>query len=373
MPETVGGIEQVIHHLAAGAARRGAQVDVLSLSPNPTPDRQEFGGYTVHRCHRDLDLASTGLSLSGLRRFTELSAHADLVHYHFPWPFMDVAHFVTRMKKPAIVTYHSDIVRQKWLYRLYRPLQGAFLHSVDCIVATSPNYVMTSPVLSSIEEKTQVIPIGLDRSHYPEPDEKLLAAWRSRFGCPFYLFIGVLRYYKGLHILLDAARQVSHPIVIVGAGPVERQLKSQAQELGLRNVHFLGHLADADKVCLLKLCYGVVFPSHLRAEAFGLSLLEGAMYGKPIICSEIGTGTSYINIAGETGLVVPPADSGALAQAMRVLWDDPAKAAQMGRRAEERYRLHFTGDRMIEAYMDLYARTVARHAKQPVQAGRLKN
>jgi len=106
------------------------------------------------------------------------------------------------------------------------------------------------------------------------------------------------------------------------------------EETGLSNIHFLGFLPDEDKVALLTLCYAVLFPSHLRSEAFGISLLEGAMYGKPLISSEIGTGTSFINIANETGFVVPPSDPLALRQAMQTLWQNPEMASEMGRKAE---------------------------------------
>jgi len=122
----------------------------------------------------------------------------------------------------------------------------------------------------------------------------------------------------------------------------------------LRNIHFLGQLPDEDKVALLTLCCGVVFPSHLRSEAFGISLLEGAMYGKPMISSEIGTGTTFVNIGDETGLVVPPSDPAALRQAMRYLWEHPEEASEMGRRAEKRYWDHFTADKMVKSYVDLY-------------------
>jgi len=142
--------------------------------------------------------------------------------------------------------------------------------------------------------------------------------------------------------------------VIVGAGPIEAELKAQAAALGLTNIHFLGFLEDEDKVALLMLCYCMLFPSHLRSEAFGISLLEGAMFGKPLISSEIGTGTTFINIAGETGLVVPPSDADALRQAMRYLWEHPQQAAEMGRNAEIRYWHYFTADKMVESYAALY-------------------
>jgi rhamnosyl/mannosyltransferase len=178
--------------------------------------------------------------------------------------------------------------------------------------------------------------------------------WRKALGPKFFLFIGVLRYYKGLHILMEAAQGTDYPVVIVGAGPIESELKAQAQELGLRNIYFLGFLPEEDKAVLLALCYAVLFPSHLRSEAFGISLLEGAMYGKPMISSEIGTGTTFINIGDETGLVVPPGDSIAMRNAMRYLWDNPSIAADMGRRAEERYWEYFTAEQMVKSYVNLY-------------------
>ncbi len=184
------------------------------------------------------------------------------------------------------------------------------------IVASSPNYLATSNVLKKNAHKVVVIPYGLDKATYPQPTPEKLAFWRAQLGQKFFLFVGVLRYYKGLHILLEAAQGTPYPVVIVGAGPVEQELKAQAAQLGLSNVTFLGQLSDVDKVALLMLCYGVVFPSHLRSEAFGISLLEGAMYGKPMISSEIGTGTTFVNIGNETGLVVPPSDPAALRQAM---------------------------------------------------------
>lgn len=360
-PDTMGGIEQVIHQIARGASKLGVKTDVLSLTAARHTAVTELEGYRVQRARLDLQIASTGLSVAAFRRFAQLAKQVDLIHYHFPWPFMDVVHFVTRIDKPTLVTYHSDIVRQKQLLKLYRPLKTRFLASMDRIVATSPNYFATSDVLRNYAGKVSVIPIGLDKSSYPLPDLELQQAWRARFGVKFFLFVGVIRYYKGLHILIEAARASDYPIVIVGAGPVEKELKEQARQLGLRNVHFLGQMSDEDKVALLSLCTAVVFPSHLRSEAFGISLLEGAMFGKPMISSEIGTGTSYINIAGETGLVIPPNDPRALHEAMRHLWEHPEQAAQMGARAEERYWKYFTAAIMARSYVDLYSELVRRH------------
>lgn len=360
-PDTMGGVEQVINQIARGANKFGVKTDVLSLTPERVQRTIEIDGYLAHRARLDLQIASTGFSVSAFLRFAQLAKKADVIHYHFPWPFMDVVHFATMVKKPTVVTYHSDIIRQKYLLKIYRPLKWKFLGDTDRIVATSPNYLATSDVLAKYKHKVSVIPIGLDKATYPVPSSEKLAYWRNKLGQKFFLFVGVIRYYKGLHILMEAAKGTDYPIVIVGAGPIEDELRQQASQLGLRNIHFLGHLPDEDKVALLTLCFGVLFPSHLRSEAFGISLLEGAMYGKPMISSEIGTGTTFINIGNVTGLVVPPSDPVPLRQAMQYLWEHPEQAAEMGRRAEDRYWKHFTADQMVNSYVDLYRDLIKHH------------
>lgn len=353
-PDSIGGIEQFIFQLARGGNRHGIESMVLSLSRNDDGRVIQMDGHQSCCAKTDFEIASTPFSLSCFKRFATLAKEADVIHYQFPFPFMDVVHFATQVKKPTIVSYQSDIIRQKNLLKVYTPLRNKFLRSVDRIVTTSPNYLVTSGVLKSYSDKVSVIPIGLDKATYPAPTDEKLKYWKAQLSGRFFLFVGVLRYYKGLHILLEAAQGTDYPIVIVGAGPIEAELKVQAVQLGLTNIHFLGFLADEDKFALLTLCYGVVFPSHLRSEAFGISLLEGAIFGKPMISSEIGTGTTFINISDETGLVVPPSDPVALRQAMRYLWEHPEHAAEMGRNAMARYWKYFTAEDMVTAYAKLY-------------------
>jgi len=364
-PDTVGGIEQVIRQMCVGTGRLGVTNTVLSLSREKNLRPIAFEGHTVHRVPLDFEIASNACSVASLGALARLAREADVVHYHFPWPFMDLAHFVARVRKPTVVTYHSDIVRQKSLLRLYQPLKHRFLRSVDAIVASSPNYLASSPVLAQYPAKTRVIPFGLDQASYPQPDPAKLAYWRERVGPKFFLFVGVLRYYKGLHVLLEAVAGTEYPVVIVGAGPEEAALKAQAARLGLKNVLFTGAIDEDDKVALLTLAYAMSFPSHLRSEAFGVSLLEGAMVGKPMISCEIGTGTTYINIDGETGLVVPPGDAAALRAAMGQLWNDPGLARAMGRRAAQRFEEVFTSEQMAAGYTALYREVLARQAGAP--------
>lgn len=353
-----------IRHLTHATSRQGCENVVLSLAPEGASS-EDGPDYRLVHAKEDFNWASTGVSLSSFKVFSELSKSADIIHYHFPWPFMDVVHFATRVKKPTVVTYHSDIVRQKVLKRLYTPLQNAFLNSVDAIVATSPNYLKSSPVLAKFPDKTSAIPIGLEETMYPQPQLDRVAELRMQRG-RFFLFVGVLRYYKGLEFLLQAVEGKDWPLLIVGAGPLEQELMKMAADKKLHNVHFIGQVTEQEKVNLLTACYAVVFPSHLRSEAFGISLLEAAMYGKPMICSEIGTGTSYINQHQVSGLVVPPKDALAMRAAMTELWGSSALADRFGVAARERYLQMFTSHSMGESYEQLYTSLLARSSLREV-------
>lgn len=347
-----------IRHLTHATSRQGCENVVLSLDPEGASS-EDGPDYRLVHTKEDFNLASTGVSISSFKVFSELSKSADIVHYHFPWPFMDVVHFATRVKKPAVVTYHSDVVRQKVLKCLYTPLQNAFLNSMDAIVATSPNYIKSSPVLAKYPEKISMIPIGLEENMYLPAQPERVAELRARWG-RFFLFVGVLRYYKGLEFLLKAVEGQGWPLLIVGAGPLEQELMKMAAERNLHNVHFIGQVTEQEKINLLTACYAVAFPSHLRSEAFGISLLEAAMVGKPMVCSEIGTGTSFVNQHEVSGLVVPPADPLAMRRALARLWDSPELATRFGRAARERYLEVFTSSGMGSAYVQLYSDLVKR-------------
>ncbi|MDY8108879.1 glycosyltransferase [Fulvimarina sp. 2208YS6-2-32] len=353
-PDNFGGVERTIASIAGATRDLGIETTVLSLSRTPETASLDIDGHRAIKARLDLELASTGFSRDVFAKFAREARTADLVHYHFPWPFMDLVHFASRHGKPSLVTYHSDIVKQKTLRRVYAPLMNRFLDHVDLIVATSPPYLATSPVLKRFADKTRIVAIGLDERSYPVPDEETRARWRRRLPGPFFLFTGVLRYYKGLDVLIRAAGQTRADIVIVGTGPIEPELKRQAAALGADNLHFVGPVEDIDKMALHALSAGFVFPSNQRSEAFGLALLEAAMVGKPMISTELGTGTSYVNADRKTGIVVPPNDPDALAAAMNEMIADESQAARWGMAAQQRFEELFTVDRMGRAYAELY-------------------
>lgn len=353
-PDSVGGVEQLIDTISSDSMKDGVQNTVFCLSKLPKDKLISHKGYQIHQVKQHVFIFSTGFSFTAFSKFKLLAQQADIIHYHFPNPFGDILHFFCGIKKPTLVTYHSDVVKQKLALKLYHPLQSWFLRSVDRIVATSPNYLKSSAVLQRFSDKVSVIPIGVDIDSYPVPRDERVQFWKDKLKAPFFLFVGALRYYKGLHIAIDAVADTDIQLVIAGAGGIEHQLKQQAKLLDARNVKFFGFISDEDKVVLLKLCYAFVFPSHLRSEAFGISLLEAAAYGKPLVSCEIGTGTTFINIANETGVVVPPESSFELRKSMRRLLENPVAAAEMGKRAERRARKVFTASQQMKAYHKLY-------------------
>ncbi len=359
-PDPQGGLQEAIRQMCYVTGARGVQNRVFTLSPTPCPPVTQRPEAEVHRFPLHVEIASSGFSLTALGGFRRLVDWADLIHYHFPWPFADLLHFAGRVSKPTVLTYHSDIIRQKGLLILYRPLMRLFLANVDRIVATSPNYVQSSPVIKDYAGKVEVIPIGLEEILYPQPTAAVVDELRARYGEGFFLFVGVLRYYKGIDFLLEAIRGTDLRVLIVGTGPEEERLRRRAGEMQLANVQFLGHRGEEEKIALLRLSRAVVFPSFLRAEAFGVTLLEGAMQSKALICAEFGTGTTYVNRGGETGIVVPPADPTSLRAAMQCLAADRSLAEMQGQAARRRYEQIFTGAAMGDRYFRLYRDLLSR-------------
>lgn len=347
LPDSFTGIERVIWEVAEGTSRLGVRNHVFYLSATVPERPLRIDHHWAHPAKRDLDIASTPLSACAVPGFRKLANAVDIVHYHFPWPMMDVLHLAGRIRTPSVVTYHSDIVRQKTLLRLYGPLMHWFLRRMDRIVATSPNYIESSPVLARYRDKTVAVPIGLDPSRWNAPAPARLEEWRRKLPPRFFLFLGELRYYKGLPFLIEAARRTGIPVVVAGGGSLD------TDELP-ENITLTGRVSDDDKGALLALCDAFVFPSYMRSEAFGIALLEAAFAGKALISCEIGTGTTYINRDGETGIAIPPADADALSEAMQTLWNDPDLSRRMGEAARARaYRL-FLADDMVQAYHAIY-------------------
>ena len=357
-PDPLGGLQEAMRQICVATTQLGVKNTVFCLSPHPEPNEinrpecqviRRRSWWSPYSC----DLGGTDSFLE----FARLARKSDILHYQFPWPFADVLHLITKPKISSIITYHSDIIRQRWMNPVYKPLMWKTLSTMKFIIATSPAYLQTSPVLSHplIRDKVRVIPLGIEESSYPkEGDETVFKRIGVEANEQYFLFIGILRYYKGLQFLLRAARAVGARVVIVGLGPEGMRLQALAAETKVENVVFAGQVTDSEKVALLKRCRALVLPSHLRSEAFGMVLVEAAMFGRPMISCEIGTGTSFINAHNETGFVVAPESPDELSRAMNALLSDNGLVTRMGNAARARYERFFSGQALGRAYTELY-------------------
>jgi len=357
-PDPPGGLQEAIKQICISTAKVGIKQTIFTLSPKVSTKVIELPEAQVVRTRSWLAPASCDIGgLESVTTFSQLVTQASLVQYHFPWPFADLLHAIVRPKIPAITIYHSDIVRQKLIGCLYAPLMWKTLQRMDLIIATSPVYAQTSSVLShsSLKNKVRVIPLGIDESSYQfDQDDTVFERINMHKNEPYILFLGVLRYYKGVHTLINAAKSCDAKIVIAGSGSMLDVLRKQVFELGLTNIYFAGQVTQAEKVALLKNCRAFVLPSHLRSEAFGMVLVEASMFGKPMISCEIDTGTSYVNLNEVTGLIVPPDAPIQLANALQMMIKDENLAENMGLAARQRYQALFSGDVLGRAYQNLY-------------------
>ena len=357
-PDPPGGLQEAIRQISLATTKQSIENRIFTLSPTPTPKEITRPEGLVLRERSWAAPASCDLGgYAAFRHFASMADWADVLHFHFPWPFADLLNIFGHKRKPAVMTYHSDIVRQRLLKRVYGPLMHRTFASMSAIVATSPAYAATSPTLTDVRyvRRLRMIPLGIGEESYPEHgDDQIFQRLSLEINAPYFLFVGVLRYYKGLHFLVEAAKKVNAQIVIAGTGPEEQSLKSQVATLGLTNVIFAGQISNAEKVELLKGCQALVLPSHVRSEAFGMVLIEAAMYGRPMVSCEVGSGTSFANSDGETGFVVPPADPDALGKAMNSLLQNKAMANRFGINARQRYENLLSGEALGKAYTALY-------------------
>jgi glycosyltransferase involved in cell wall biosynthesis len=364
-PDQPGGLQEAIRQICLSTSTLGIESKVFTLSPQPTPQKINALEAEVVRCRSWAAPASCDLGgLDAVMQFRALSNWADVIHYHFPWPFADILRLFGPRNKPSVMTYHSDIVRQRCLGKVYGPLMRKTLQGMSAVVATSPAYAATSQVLTQhVHAKNlKTIPLGILNYASDVTDDRANENTLAHLNLgdrPFVLALGVLRYYKGLHTLVEAASKINGMVVIAGSGPKEPALKSQATRLAATNIVFAGQVSEIEKVALLRQCRALVLSSHVRSEAFGMVLVEAAMFGKPMVCCEVGSGTSFVNKHGKTGFVVPPESPHDLAMACNNLLNDKVAAVSMGAAARARYEHLFSGPALGRAYADLYREVVA--------------
>ncbi len=357
-PPHVGGVETIVRTLSEGLVQHAdARVRALVCNEGPNSATEVIAGVEVTRLARQLRLSSAPVAL-GMRRALR-AERPDLIDLHSPYPWGELCFLSARLDVPCVLHYHSDIVRQKRLLAAYRPFLERFLDRVDLIVTSSPNMIEGSEFLAPHSGKCRVVPYGLPLEPLAATPglERRAAELRAQHqGRKIVLFVGRLVYYKGIDVLLRAMQGVDADLVLVGAGPLEAELRGLAAETGIADrVYFLPPLEDealhgwyqaADVFCL---------PSVARSEAFGLVQIEAHAAGTPVVSTALPTGVPFANLDGQTGLIVPPGDALALRAALARLLSDDVLRARLGRQAQARALRDFTVTRMVSDTLAVYA------------------
>lgn len=324
-----GGMENHVRLLCRELSRLDdLDVRILVTSPTGRSSVAKLDGVPVLRAGRMATIASTPISIRlpfELRRL-----RPDIVHLHSPYPVGEMSSMLAVPGVRTVITYHSDVVRQRILLRLYGPAFKRVLRRASRILVTSKPYLDSSPWLQPVRDRCQVVPLGIDLAPF--------AAVHGRSDGKTLLFVGRFRYYKGLQYLVQAMPMLPDArLLLVGTGPMEQRLRDQVDSLGLaRRIQFVPGVTDEQLPDYYAQADVFVLPACERSEAFGLVLAEACASGLPCVSTELGTGTSYVNQDGATGLVVPPAQPAALAAACGKLLADARLRSDYGRRARER-------------------------------------
>ena len=354
----VGGIENHIGLLAQAQRAQGIDARVLVTNTSAETIETTIHGVPVVKTGRQLNISSAPISLSFYGWLRRLEKGIDITHAHLPYPPGELGHLLLGSSRALVLSYHSDIVRQRVLGTFYSPFLRVLLRRANRISVASPAYIRTSPFLAPVADKCRVLPYGIDLSAFEATPEirQVAAELRARHAPkPLLLYVGKLRHYKGLNVLIEAMQQIDAHLLVIGSGMLEEEWRWQASALGLDDrISFLGELSDADKLIALYASDLFVLPSTNRAEAFGIVLIEAMACGLPLISTELGTGTSFVNQHEQTGLVVPPGDPDALAAAINRLLGDDELRKRMGAAALARVHAEFSQATMTARMTSLY-------------------
>ncbi|MDO9108092.1 MAG: glycosyltransferase, partial [Coriobacteriia bacterium] len=258
---------------------------------------------------------------------------------------------------PSVLTYHSDIVRQRFLGAAYRPWLERTLDRVDLIIAGSPNMVEHSDLLAARADKCRVVPYGIHTEKFDDTPKSVARAQELRafHPRPIILFVGRLVYYKGADVLLRATEHLDVDVVLMGSGPLEAPLREWVVAHGMADrVTFLAPQPDAELAAWYQAADVFCLPSIARSEAFGLVQIEAHASGTPVVSTDLPTGVPFANLDGVTGFTVPVGDHEALANALERLVADDELRARLGAQARERARTEFSVGRMAAQTLDVY-------------------
>ena len=349
-PPYHGGMETHLHALCTGLAR-DIDVEVVVANDARETVRETSEGVAVTRLGTVATIASTPFTpglVGAIRR-----SRADIVHLHFPHPTGVLAWLASRHRSRFLVTYHSDVVRQRVLGTLFAPVLHRALSRADAIVCTSPQYVASSPVLRRHRERCLVLPFGVPVEQLAVPDARAVAELRARHGDRLVVSVGRMVGYKGYEYLVRAMRRVQGRLLIIGDGPLRSALEAQIREAGVADrVTLVGGVPDLAPY--LHAADVFALASVQRSEAFGLVQVEAMATATPVVNTALDSGVPYVSLDGVTGVTVPPRDPDAMGDAIQRLLDDAALRARLGTAGQARARSLFGVDAMVDATRSLY-------------------
>lgn len=357
-PPIIGGIEYHVRLLSENLAKLDnvERIEILVANYENKILREKIDEkINITRLPNWKTISSTPIAPSFINELQ--LTDVDLFHFHFPYPFADFSWLLSGNRQPFVITYHSDILRQKILNNLYVPIRNRFFSKAKRIIATSPNMVQNSRVLKKFEHKVEIIPLGIDPSPYIkesviEESMKIKACFNSK---PLVLFVGRLVYYKGVEILIEAFRNIEANLIMIGRGELEEKLKRKVRNYGIESkVHFYSDVDDTKLAAYFNACDMFVLPSIANTEAYGLVQLEAHACGKPVVSTNLPTGVPFVNLHNQTGLVVEPNNSDALRQAIQTLVYDEVLRESFGRNAKRRMFEMFSHSHMTDKIYMLY-------------------
>ncbi len=364
---SVGGIEKIVDDITYGMKARSQMKLLVCNDGKKTVCETTPDGIEIVRAGKVGRISSMPVSFKYIHWFRKLSADADVIQFHAPFPLSDLALFLFhRQHAITAVWWHSDVVRQKRLLFFYKPLMRWFLKHVDRIYVASDAIVRQSAYLGKYADKIEVIPFGINEKEYLDaPEMPVLSEVANKKENVKLLFVGRLVYYKGVDVLIKAFDGIEGAeLFIVGGGELEDALKREAEASeNSRNIHFLGMLDDASLKAAYRECDVLVLPSVSRSECFGLVQLEAMVYGKPVINTDLDTAVPEVSLDGVSGITVTPGDVDELRAAIEKLCGDPELRKKYGDAARERVLKRYSIDRMSDRLFGSYSRLYDRKLK----------
>jgi rhamnosyl/mannosyltransferase len=362
----VGGIERYLRALLGGFP---ADVVPINLVANDTARSDEHRNYrylTVRAASYGI-VASVAVapSMPGTARRLHREHRFDIVHLHFPDPLGQLTAMSLPRSVKRVVSWHSDIIKQRAALALYRPFLDSFVRDADAIIGASPQHFSSSRQMAVGKpgQIREVIPYGFDPAAlaWTEAARTRRAALdNGGRGRSIVFAVGRHVYYKGFEVLIRAMREIDAELWLGGRGPMTDVLKRTAHAAGVADrVRFLGFIPDSELVAFYDACDVFCLPSVERAEQFGLVQLEAMHCAKPVVSTRLGTGVEFVNEDGLTGLLVAPNDAGALAAAINRLLSDPRLRARMGEAGRARVAQEFSVRQMIDSTLDVYRRVLS--------------